>query len=93
MLEETGNLILRIYDIGTEEPPYVNYGKDAKIGRYSPVVVRRTDTKEELLKIWTGLLKIYEGYAYTIYDIEHDRCIVGGAFDPSDDEIISENLG
>lgn len=78
--------VIRIYDVGCNEPPYVPYGDDI----INPIVTEFADDKKELLKKWRKLLKNYEGYGYTIYQSDH--CIVGGAFDPSDDDIINENI-
>lgn len=83
--------VMRIYDVGTNEPPYVEKGKDTP--ECMPIVETQARDGEELLKQWNTLLVAYEGWGYTIYDNEDDRCIVGGAMDPSDDDVIMENTG
>ena len=50
-----------------------------------------TDSFKDLIRGWTVLLRVYEGKTYSVWD--NGKCIVGGAFDPSDIDIITTALG
>lgn len=81
--------IIRIYDVGTNEPPYVNYGEDTE--SYKPVVTVVTNASE-LLAEFEKVAETHEGWGYTVYDIASNICVVGGALDPSDRDIIKEYI-
>ncbi len=78
--------VIRVYSVGSYEPPYVNYGNDSS--ECMPIVTELAETKEELLEHWDKLIKNYEGYGYTVYNTKTSNCIVGGVFDPTDIDIL-----
>jgi len=91
-MEEYNKYVIRIYNVTTNELPLDNWTSEG-LEEYQPLITELASTKKELLKAWSMLLKQYEGWAYTVFDIANNNCLVGGVFDPWDEEIIKEYLG
>lgn len=49
------------------------------------------ETPEELCKLWSALLRDYEGATYSIWD--RDECILAGAYDPMDIGSLNDYFG
>lgn len=64
-------------------PNYYQGNEDVKMRIYA-------DSKKSLIQKWIDNLEEYEGETYSVWD--GDEILVAGAYDPSDIDIISENL-
>lgn len=93
IVDEEGDYVVRIYK---EDYSFDCY--DDTIYRLPESEVdKKTILKEivcsdktDLLRKWAKKLEEYEGFTYCVKDLARDEIIVGGVYDPSDDEIIEE---
>ena len=78
------NFLLRIFNQRFNMNPNYYKGKnDVKLEVFC-------EDLECLKKAWKALLGNEEGETYAVWDLKNNYLIVGGAFDPSDIEIIEE---
>lgn len=76
--------VIRVYDVGTNEPPCVPYGKDTM----TPLARQFADNKKELIEKWRVLYRLFQGFGYTLF--KGDVCIISGALDSSDEYILED---
>lgn len=89
MKKTSKRYVLRVYDrsLPYDDDIYRSEENNDKIE-----VQFEADTLPDMLEIWYKQLEEYEGCTYCIKDMENNTLIVGGAYDPNDDDIIKEHF-
>ena len=71
---------------------YIYMLPESEVNAKDILVERWADTVIELIKEWNILINKYEGFTYCVKDVENDQVLIGGVFDPGDEDYLLNEL-
>ena len=87
--------VIRVYKAKYSFDKYDDYIymlPEAEVDSKDILVERWSNAKDELIKKWNILINKYEGYTYCVKDVENDQVLIGGVFDPGDEDYLLEEI-
>lgn len=71
---------------------YIYMLPESEVNAKDILVERWANTKGELINEWDILINKYEGFTYCVKDVENDQVLIGGVFDPGDEDYLLDEL-